>query len=116
MDKSFMDKEMMDTELMDKEMMDKGLMEECVICFDETDQFIVFVCKHKTCRKCYPLIMEQRPNCPLCNRSLLPHTTIQIRSPEPQATIHYFSQNKCNLCFYLIVICVVIFFIQNNNL
>ena len=105
----------MNKELIDKELMDKELMEECIICFDETDQFIVFVCNHKTCRKCYLLIMEQRPNCPLCNRSLLPHTTIQIRAPE-QSTIHYFSQNKCNLCFYLIIICVVIFFIQNNNL
>ena len=106
---------------MDKEL-DKELLEECIICFDNTDKFIVFVCKHKTCEKCYPLIMEQRPNCPLCNQSLLPHTSmlphtaIQIRTIEPQATIYYFTQNKCNLCFYFILIVIIIFFIENNNL
>jgi len=106
----------MDKLNMDKELIDKSIMEECIICFDETDKFIVFMCKHKTCEKCYPLIIEQRPNCPLCNRSLLPHTAIQIRVIEPQATIYYFTQNKCNICFYLIVIGVIIFFIENNNL
>jgi hypothetical protein len=91
--------------------MDTELMEECIICFDTTNKFIVFVCNHKTCEKCYPLIMEQRPNCPLCNRSLLPHTAIQIHNIEPQT--NYFVQNKCNLCFYLILICIIIFFIKN---
>jgi hypothetical protein len=95
--------------------MNKELLEECIICFDTTDQFIVFACKHKTCEKCYPLIMEQRPNCPLCNQSLLPHTAIQIRVIEPETTC-YFTQNKCNLCFYFIVIVILIFFIENNNL
>lgn len=98
---------------MDKEL-DKELMEECIICFDKTDKFIVFICNHKTCEKCYPLIMEQRPNCPLCNQSLLPHTTIQIRVIEPQTT--YLAQHKCNLCFYFILIVILIFFIENNNL
>jgi hypothetical protein len=98
---------------MDKEL-DTELMEECIICFDKTDKFIVFMCKHKTCEKCYPLIMEQRPNCPLCNHSLLPHTAIQIGVIEPQQTC--LANNKCNLCFYFILIVILIFFIENNNL
>lgn len=108
---------------MDKELMDKSNMEECIICFDETDQFIVFICKHKTCEKCYPLIMEQRPNCPLCNRSLLIDNQIRFipireRQIQPRFT--------CNLCvvificgsllFYIVAIAGSAYFKENNNL
>ena len=43
-------------------------MEECMICFDLTDNnhFIVFSCKHKVCSQCYPKLTH----CPLCNIEL----------------------------------------------
>ena len=95
MDKEMMDKQTTDKEIMDKETMEeinlddeKARMEECIICFDETDKFIVFICNHKTCNKCYPLIMEQRPNCPLCNKNLLQDIrTIEITTVSPNIEI-----------------------------
>ena len=41
-------------------------MEECMICFDLTENFITFSCKHKVCRQCYPKLTH----CPLCNIEL----------------------------------------------
>ena len=42
-------------------------MEECMICFDLTENFIVFSCKHKVCHQCYPKLTH----CPLCNIELV---------------------------------------------
>jgi hypothetical protein len=44
------------------------IMEECMICFDLTDNkhFIVFLCNHKVCSQCYPKLTH----CPLCNIEL----------------------------------------------
>lgn len=38
-------------------------MEECIICFDETTEFMFYRCAHKVCTKCYPKIKT----CPMCN-------------------------------------------------
>ena len=38
-------------------------MEECIICFEETTDFIFYICAHKVCDKCYPRIKT----CPICN-------------------------------------------------
>jgi len=38
-------------------------MEECIICFEETNDFIFYICAHKVCSKCYPRIKT----CPICN-------------------------------------------------
>jgi len=38
-------------------------MEECIICFDETSEFIFYRCAHKVCAKCYPKLKM----CPICN-------------------------------------------------
>jgi len=38
-------------------------MEECIICFDETTEFIFYRCAHKVCEKCFPKIKT----CPICN-------------------------------------------------
>ena len=37
-------------------------MEECIICFDETNEFIFYSCSHKVCANCYPKLKK----CPLC--------------------------------------------------
>ena len=37
-------------------------MEECIICFDETIEFMYYNCSHKVCAKCYPKIKV----CPMC--------------------------------------------------
>lgn len=38
-------------------------MEECIICFEETTEFIFFPCAHKVCASCYKRI----DRCPICN-------------------------------------------------
>jgi len=38
-------------------------MEECIICFDETTEFVFYRCAHKVCTNCYPKIKT----CPMCN-------------------------------------------------
>ena len=40
-------------------------MEECFVCFNETDKFIMFECGHKMCNLCYPQLRS--PFCPVCN-------------------------------------------------
>ena len=40
-------------------------MEECFVCFNETNKFIIFECGHKMCRLCFPKLRS--PLCPVCN-------------------------------------------------
>ncbi len=49
-------------------------MEECMICFDLTENFIVFSCKHKVCSHCYPKLTH----CPLCNIELVDKDTCNV--------------------------------------
>ena len=100
-------------------------MEECIICFDETDKFIVFICNHKTCYKCYPLLMEQRPNCPLCNKLLLPPPRIapltmvrrETRTVESSPTCKLFGIVMIlgSLLFYILAVGGTIFISENNK-
>ncbi len=91
-------------------------MEECIVCFDETDKFIIFICNHKTCEKCYPLIIEQRPNCPLCNKSLL--NDIQMvpftnRNDTPFTRDNQFESGPLsNLLIFVCIVGSIIFFIS----
>ena len=45
--------------------------EECIICFNETDNFMIFTCKHKTCHKCLDLLLEQSNKCPICEKDII---------------------------------------------
>lgn len=103
-------------------------MEECIICFDETDKFIVFICNHKTCYKCYPLLMEQRPNCPLCNKLLLPTQRItrinpvtmvrrepQIIDSSPTCKLFGIVMILGSLLFYILAVGGTIFISENNK-
>jgi hypothetical protein len=38
-------------------------MEECLICFEETTDFVFFPCAHKVCSGCHKRIVR----CPICN-------------------------------------------------
>ena len=38
-------------------------MEECIICFEEVTNFVIFPCHHKVCVICYPKLKR----CPMCN-------------------------------------------------
>jgi hypothetical protein len=115
----------MDEAMMEEINLDEERMEECIICFDETDKFIVFICNHKTCHKCYPLLMEQRPNCPLCNKLLLPIQTItpftrvrrepQIVDSSPTCKLFAIVMILGSILFYILVIGGSVFISENNN-
>jgi len=53
-------------------------MEECIICFDETTQYVFFPCAHKVCVHCY----KRLDRCPICN-SLGDIPELHL-DPEPQ--------------------------------
>jgi len=42
--------------------------EECLVCFDETNQFQLFVCGHKVCVYCYPRLRSTK--CPVCSQTI----------------------------------------------
>jgi hypothetical protein len=55
-------------------------MEECIICFDETTQFIFLPCAHKICVQCKEQLEQKR--CPICNTPFEPE-----RIPIPDQRI-----------------------------
>lgn len=120
MDKGTMEKGTMEKGTMDKVIMEEVSMEECIICFDETDKFIIFICNHKACERCYPLIMEQRPNCPLCNKSLLndiPMLPFTVDTPftrDSQITrvVQIDSGPISNLLIFVCIVVSLIFFMS----
>jgi hypothetical protein len=98
-----------------------NIMEECIICFDETEEldFVVFPCNHKTCVKCYPLILNERPHCPMCNASLIPdHVSLNIeqnsfRIQQQRNIINriYIEKGKCILIF--LFVCILFIYIHS---
>ena len=46
-------------------------MEECIICFEETEKFMFFSCRHKVCPICFPKLNR----CPLCQEYII---TIEV--------------------------------------
>jgi len=57
-------------------------MEECIICFEETTEFMFYNCVHKVCTHCYPKIK----NCPMCNTPKTLQIEVQIVQPINQIT------------------------------
>ena len=43
---------------------------ECMICLEETTDFVVFSCKHEVCFLCFPKVLATKPECPLCSVSV----------------------------------------------
>jgi hypothetical protein len=72
-------------------------MEECIVCFDETDEFIFYTCTHKLCINCY----RRLNNCPLCQAN------------KPLEIVIHTSSNTVTSIFttYIIIKCIGIFFL-----
>jgi len=49
-------------------------MEECIICFEETREFIFFPCAHKVCSECHKRIVR----CPICNYTFDPEIQLVV--------------------------------------
>ena len=70
---------------------------ECMICLEETPNFVKFPCGHEVCVHCYPKVMTANPECPLCRRQLLP--------PEQESPEQEYS------CFCVSMVFATLFFI-----
>ncbi len=46
-------------------------MEECMICFEETSNFIIFTCTHKMCYNCLKTFLKQSTTCPVCDHLII---------------------------------------------
>ena len=46
-------------------------MEECMICFEETNNFIIFTCSHKMCYNCLKTFLKQSTTCPVCDHLII---------------------------------------------
>ena len=79
-------------------------MEECIICFEETDQFITFeCCNHKTCAVCYPLIINNTGKCPICQREIIHISNARL------VETHLNIQREINY-FYCKMVCIAFMF------
>ena len=65
-------------------------MDECIICLEEKEEFVFFVCKHKVCNLCFPILLTYSDKCPLCQRSIQPQIIIHPVEPQEMVTIHQY--------------------------
>ena len=103
-----------------------NIMEECIICFEETEEqdFVIFPCRHKTCIKCYPLILNERPYCPLCNASLIiehtsliiEHTSLNIEHASLNIEHTSLEHQSIFICFLLLITAIFILYFKKYKL
>lgn len=79
-------------------------MEECIICFDETTQFIFLPCAHKLCIHCKERL--EHKICPICNTRFEPEHRIQIQIPDEPVRMHRYTMDGCSRGM---VLCLVSF-------
>ena len=90
-------------------------MEECVICFEETnsDSFMFFECQHKVCNICYPIIVNGRAACPICNHIIRINHIILYPRVESYEDIQHIEREACILkvvcCIILIVFLLIVY-------
>lgn len=77
-------------------------MDECIICFEETTEFVTFPCDHKVCVVCYP----QLTRCPLCNREIIPTSTY-----TPPHTSYITRHSSIQMVCYFVILFSVLFFL-----
>ena len=72
-------------------------MEECMICFEETNEFMFYPCTHKVCKPCF----DKLNKCPLCNET---HIYIEPSESETRPV-----SMGCYLCCYGIILLVIVY-------
>lgn len=73
-------------------------MEECIICFEETTQFVFFPCAHKVCSECHKRLQK----CPLCNYTV----DLEIQLVQPRQTQKYTCSRICGIFLFSFIVCV----------
>ena len=91
-------------------------MEECIICFEETDNFMIFTCKHKMCHTCLNQFIKHSTQCPVCEHVIIkPYVVI----PRPYGLLDTSARSikNYNACIQIgcvfFVFSFLIFYIVN---
>jgi len=91
-------------------------MEECIICFEETDNFMIFTCSHKMCHKCLNNFLKYSIQCPVCEHVIVrPYVVI----PRAQGIIDTSNRSVQNhkaciqICCVAFIFSFIIFYIVN---
>lgn len=81
-------------------------MEECMICLEEKENFVVFSCKHKTCTECFPMLLMYSTPCPVCEQPI----TINVpnSNPHPSNCMEY-----CKIGTGISIMSFLLFYIVN---
>jgi hypothetical protein len=80
-------------------------MEECMICLEEKEHFIVFSCKHKTCNECFPLLLMYSTPCPVCEQP------ITMYVPKIKTRSH--CMEYCKIGTGITIMSFVVFYLVN---
>ncbi len=78
-------------------------LEECIICFEETDNFTFFPCTHKVCPICFPKL----DRCPLCQSN-----NIRIRQINTRERDDF----KIWVFIIIVIIFLIWYFYAHDNL
>jgi len=92
-------------------------MEECIICFEPTDNFFIFTCTHKSCYKCAPLIINKNNTCPICETQIITIEKQYIVIPVHQTLIDNNTRTNhykcCQIyCSFFIFSCFIFYLIN----
>lgn len=102
-------------------------MEECMVCFEETNNFFIFTCAHKMCYTCLKTFLKHSTKCPVCehviitpyitSQEMIPHQVIvpinhqeRLRNITINSELE-FTKICCFLCFFFGIIYYVIIFV-----
>ena len=91
-------------------------MEECIICFEETDNFMIFTCKHKMCHTCLNKFLKYSTQCPICQHVIIQPYIVIPRGQGMLDTSNRARQNHkdcIKICCGGFIICFFIFYIVN---
>jgi hypothetical protein len=79
---------------------------ECIICFEDYNDIIIFDCSHTICLVCYEKILNSNnPKCPVCRSDIdIINNIINNNIIEETQT----DTNNYKLIFYVILIIIII--------
>lgn len=100
------------------------MMRECIICYDEFDEFVTLPCNHELCPECHFKVLEISAQCPLCATKLtqLEKPPLRIQQQVEVHLNHRPNPLQCDSCcrclccmFALSVTFGLMYAITNNH-
>ena len=73
-------------------------MRECMICYDEFDDFVTLPCKHELCADCHLKVLEISAQCPLCATKLTQIEKPRFRIEQVEVHLNHQSPYVCDPC------------------